>query len=1107
MSEKNIIYFKLERFIKKFYTNELIKGTLLFIGLGLLYFIFTLLVEYYLWLSIQGRTLLFWLFVAVESYLLIRCIAFPLFKLFKLQKGINHEQAALIIGSHFSEVQDKLLNFLQLAHQNQTSELLLASIEQKAAALQPVPFSNAVNFTQNKKFLPYTFAPIVLLILFFITGNSEIISNSFTRVVHYKTAFTPPAPFEFVVVNSSLTTQQYSDFTLQVKTRGNVIPENVAIKIGEEVYYLQSVRPGLFEYTFSKVTKDVLFSLQANDIQSNTFHLNVVEVPTLTNFQMQLQYPAYLGKKTETIQGSGNAVVPEGTVITWNIQAVATDKVVLHINNSSSLFADRASLFSLSKKIMGNLNYEISTSNKQWESFEKLAYQISVVKDQFPSISMQAAPDSLQLRSKVLLGQISDDHGLTKLHLVYFPKEKPSLKKTAKLPIRKEAVDQFVYSFPAGVTLEKGVNYEYYFEVFDNDVINNFKSTKSVVFQHYEMTENQKEDQQLKEQQENINSLEKSLQNQDKQLSELDKLQKMNKEKAVLDFKDQKKVADFINRQKQQDEMMKEFTQKLTENLEEFNPKAQDKEKQELLRRLEEAEKQAEKNEKLLKELEELSKKLEKEELFDKADKLKQNAKNQKQNLEQLVELTKRFYVEKKAEQIADQLQKLADKQEQLAADPKDNTEKKQNEINTSFDAIQKELQELDEENKELKDPLDIPNEKNEQEDLKKDLKKAAEELNKQQPKKAQPKQKAAAAKMKEMSQKMTQAMNSGASEQMQEDAKLLRQILDNLLAFSFDQEQLIKTTNSAQTRSLQLNKVLKKQQELKQQFKHVDDSLFAVSSRNPRITEIIVKELGDVHYNLDKTLESLADNNISKGASHQQYVLTSANRLADFLSNVQSQMNMDMQGQGKGNPKPGKGQGAGMQLPDIIKKQEGLGEKMKEGMKPGDQPGNQPGEGKQKGKEGSGESGGENQAGENGSEGNAGKVLDILKEQRQLREALQKALEKEGMTNQGMNALQQMKDLEKQLINKGFKIETLQKMLQLKHELLKLEKAIQQQGEDTKRQSKVNAQNYSNSAPPLSKELKEYLNSVEILNRQSLPLHPNYNQKVQRYFNSYDQF
>ena len=182
-------------------------------GLGLLYFIFTLLIEYFLWLSIQGRTLLFWLFVLVESYLLIRYIAFPVFKLFKLQKGINYEQAAHIIGQHFSEVQDKLLNFLQLTHQNQTSELLLASIEQKAAALQPIPFSNAVNFTNNKKFLPYTFAPIVVLLFFFITGNSEIITNSFTRVVHYKTAYTLPAPFEFVVLNNTLIAQQHSDFT------------------------------------------------------------------------------------------------------------------------------------------------------------------------------------------------------------------------------------------------------------------------------------------------------------------------------------------------------------------------------------------------------------------------------------------------------------------------------------------------------------------------------------------------------------------------------------------------------------------------------------------------------------------------------------------------------------------------------------------------------------------------------------------------------------------------------------------------------------------------------------------------------------------------------
>lgn len=1104
MEVKSIIFDKLEGFIKKFYTNELIKGVILFIGLGLLYFIFILLIEYFLWLSTSGRTILFWLFVGVESFLLIRFIAFPLFKLFKLQQGINYEQASEIIGNHFSEVQDKLLNFLQLANQSQTSELLAASIEQKAASLQPIPFSNAVNFAKNKKFLPYAIIPILLLILFFVTGNSEIISKSFTRVVNYETKFAPPAPFEFVVLNKSLTAQQNSDFVLQVKTQGKVMPENIAIQIGDEEYFLQSTKPGVFEYTFSKLSKDVSFSLLANGLNSKEYQINVVDVPTIANFEMVLQYPSYLGKKSEVIQGTGNAVVPEGTVVNWRINALATDKVSFKSNNQVSVFANKENIFSLSRRITDNLSYEVITSNRNINEFEKLSYQIATIKDQYPTISVQIAPDSLKLKSKMMIGQVADDHGLSKLQVVFYPKGNPNAVRKANLAINKQAVDQFIYSFPNGLSIEQGVNYEYYFEVFDNDVVNNYKSTKSSVFLHYELTEEQKEDKQLQEQNENINSLEKSLQNQEKQISELDKLQKMNKEKSTLDFKDQKKVEDFINRQKQQDEMMKEFTKKLTENLEEFNPKTHDKDKEELLRRLEEAEKQAEKNEKLLKELEELSKKLQKDELFDKADKLKQNAKNQQQNLEQLVELTKRFYVEKKAEQIADKLDKLADKEDKLADDAKENSKENQDAINKEFDDIQKELQDLDKENKELKAPMDIPNDKNEQEDVKKDMEKASEELQKQNQQKAKPKQKSAAAKMKQMSQKMAQSMQSGEMEQMQEDAKLLRQILDNLLAFSFDEETLIKTTNTTQTRSLQLNKVLKKQQDLKLQFKHVDDSLFAVALRNPKITETILNEVGEIHYNLDKTLETLADNNIQKGASHQQYVLTSANRLADYLSNVQSEMNMEMQGQGSGKGKPKPGGGKGMQLPDIIKQQDGLGEKMKEGMKPGEKPGDKPseksGQGKQKGQ--SGENG---EDGENGSEGNAGKVLEILKEQQQLRDALQKALEKEGMTGQGQNALNQMKDIEKQLINNGFKNETLQKMLNLKHELLKLEKAIQQQGEDTKRQSKTNDKNYNGSTTPLSKELKDYLNSVEILNRQSLPLQLNFNQKVQNYFKGND--
>ena len=89
--------------------------------------------------------------------------------------------------------------------------------------------------------------------------------------------------------------------------------------------------------------------------------------------------------------------------------------------------------------------------------------------------------------------------------------------------------------------------------------------------------------------------------------------------------------------------------------------------------------------------------------------------------------------------------------------------------------------------------------------------------------------------------------------------------------------------------------------------------------------------------------------------------------------------------------------------------------------------------------------------------------------------------------------------------MNKGFNNETLQKMLNLQYELLKLEKAAQQQGEEKKRQSQTNQKQFINQSKPLPANLQEYLNSIEILNRQALPLRSNYNQKVQEYFKNND--
>ncbi|POS03006.1 hypothetical protein Q361_101104 [Flavobacterium croceum DSM 17960] len=1129
MDKTAVIYSKLEQFIKKYYSNELIKGTLFFIGLGLLYFLFTLFIEYFLWLKPVARTLLFWCFILVELFLLVRFICFPVFKLFKFQKGLDYTEASKIIGNHFSEIGDKLTNFLQLAQDKHKSELLLASIEQKANALHPIPFTKAVDYAKNKKYIPLAAIPILFFLFFYISGNQNIISQSFTRVVNYDKQYLPPAPFQFQILNSNLQTEQNQDFLLKVKTEGKVIPENAMIFIGDESYFMEKNEQGEFQFTIPKPKSNLSFHLQANEVVSKDYQLQVVTVPSIVQLDMLLQFPSYLGKKNEWIKGTGNAIVPEGTRITWKMNTLATQQVIWKDASSLVAFSPSGNTFILSKNITQNTEYQIVNSNNKVKDFEKLNYQLSVVKDQYPTISVTQAPDSLKVSKDYVIGQVSDDYGLSRLSIIYYPKDKPNNVKRGTIPVKKDIFDRFVFSFPSNLPVEQGVSYDYYFEVFDNDAAHNYKSTKSSVFSHREATDTEKEDQLLEQQNSNINSLEKSLKTQEKQFNELDKLQKMGKEKESLDFKEQQKVNDFLERQKKQDELMKEFAEKMKDNLDKQKSDKKDEDKELLKDRLEKVEKDLEKNQKLLDELKELNDKIQKEELFDKMEKLKQQSKNQTKSLQQLVELTKKYYVEKKAEQLAEKLQKLAEKQDKLAESDKENEAKKQEEINKEFNDIQKELNELDKENKELKAPVDLPNTDDKEKSIEEDMKNASDQLQKQQKEKAKSKQKSASKKMQQMSEMMMQDMAGGEMEQMEEDASMLRQIIDNLLAYSFSQEDVMKGFKGLKRGSPAFAKNLKIQQDLRAQFKHVDDSLFALSLRNPKIAEQVTTEVGNVQYNVDKALEVLAEANVYKGVSHQQFAITSANKLAEMLSftlnNMQMQMQMSASGKGKGKngmPMPGSGGKGDMQLPDIIKKQEGLADKMKDGMQKGDKPSDKSGEGKegnkgdkpnQNGQSGSGGSGSKSgkegtkkdSEGEDG-EGDAKTIMDIYKEQKQLRDALEKELNKNGLSNQGQSTLDKMKQIEKQLLNKGFNNETLQKILNLKYELLKLDKAIQQQGEDKKRQSEINKKEYNNNANALPARLQEYLNSIEILNRQTLPLQENFNQKVQQYFKGNDQ-
>ena len=1091
MNYYNDIHDKLQNFIRKYYTNEIIKGGIFFLFFGVLYLFLTLFIEYFLWLEPVARTILFWVFIGIEFLLLFRFILIPLFKLIGIRKGISDIEASRIIGTHFKEVDDKLLNVIQLQSTGLKNELLEASIEQKSKELTPIRFRKAIVFKSNVAHLKYLVIPLLIWFIIGVTGNNSIFTQSLNRVVHHQTAFAPPAPFYFELLNEELKTVQEETFSLKFRTIGDIVPENMRIFYGGQSHYITAGDDGISTFDFEFPVEDITFYIEGNSVSSKEYVLEVMPAPKITNFRMELKFPDYLNKPTDTIGNTGNAIIPVGTQVTWIVDSentesvdfvkVTEDKGQKKSKNEKMQGSDGR--FVISKNVKRDLAYEIRSSNEQLKDFETLRYQLDVVADEYPKIAVQSDMDSVKRGPVRFLGQLTDDYGISRLQVV--AKDLSNNKQSiGRVAVDNSDFEEFFYVFPEGILLEEGRNYEVYFEVFDNDAIKGPKKTISRSFQYKNRTQQEEAFEILKEQQEGIESLEKTKESAEELERSLDEFSKKLKNKENADWNDKKELENFLERQKQYQDMMDKNAEKMKDNLDEMDDEddpALSEKKEDLKKRWDELSEYKEK-EALIKELEALAEKLQKEDLLEKIDKLKEQSKQEEKSLERILELTKQFYVERKSVQIMEKLKELSEEQLDLSTE-ETNSRDEQQRLNDKFDSIKKDFKDLREQNEQLKSPMDIFDSEPDEKLIDMDMKEAKESLEKSENEegknsekskdKAKDKQRAASARMQELSKKMESGLMEMEMQGLEENIKDLQQVLKNLLRFSLDQEELMLSFESVSSKNADFPEKLKEQIKLKENFEHIDDSLYTLSLRMVKLSSKIQEDLSSAHYNLDKSLENIAENRIQQGMSNQQYTMTAANNLADLLSDMLQNLQNQKPGSGKGKGKEGE-----LSLPDVIRKQQGMMKKMKEGMDA------QKGQGKK------------------GKEAMSGEQFQMYQEQKLLKEELQKMLDKEGGGSQkGKAALSQMEDLEKILLEKGITNEALDRMQKLEHELLELENANMTRNKDKKRESETNTIENERREIQDLKDSKKFRNENEALRRKRLELSPEYKKRVKEYF------
>jgi hypothetical protein len=551
-------------FRRKYYLNLFVRGTLLTITLLLAYFLLASLLEYTLWLGKETRLALFTLFFLTAAYCIYRYLRNPI--LWWLSgKGIGNEESARIIGGHFPAIEDRLVNFLQLASVKQGRSILLeASLQQKAQLFDRFTFDRIVDLSENKRYLKYLAIPFIIF-AFIVLVKREVITQSTERIVNFDREYSPQAPFRFYIEDQKLVTFPNEDFTLHVRLEGEAIPDAAYLVIGQQRVKMEVQKAGYFTYTFEKPQQDLSFQIEAAGFFSDTFSLRIVNRPDLLALHLQLIFPRYIGRPAQVLQNAGNMEIPEGTKVTWKVQTSHTEKATINFDAESSpnpMQPIDNEYFTYSKGFFNPDGYTITLDNIHSRNKDQISYRVDVIKDQYPSLVVDHLRDSVLYKSVMLAGTINDDYGITKLALHYelSGNGREVTDGSILFDISNQPQQNFYYSWSLdSLVLSPGDKVQYYLEVWDNDGVHGPKSTKSAAYQFELPTDEAFQSEIRRSQASAENELERSL-NQAKSLKEsIEEAEQRLKGKQALDWQDKKMLEDLIQQKNNLDKMIDEL--------------------------------------------------------------------------------------------------------------------------------------------------------------------------------------------------------------------------------------------------------------------------------------------------------------------------------------------------------------------------------------------------------------------------------------------------------------------------------------------------------------------------------------------------------------------
>ncbi|MFO7896670.1 MAG: DUF4175 family protein [Candidatus Cloacimonadales bacterium] len=558
-------------------------------------------------------------------------------------------------------------------------------------------------------------------------------------------------------------------------------------------------------YSFSNLENSTEYFVENEFVRSDTFYLEVLEIPALKQIVAKIDFPAYTNLPTRQ-DSSGNISLLEGSTLHLKIKANNPLETAQLVWDEQIFEMQRLGKSTFSQQLKPQIsgNYYFNLTDILGNQSQKILYQIQLQSDELPQVEiLQPAADTV-LSQNMLLPLVytaADDFALQDLELHYYKNSEAAQQRILQKKIGRTILkDDYIFDLRQ-LNLFPGDRVSFWLEVTDNKP--EAQRGKSAVRQVRLPSIEEIYDEVAAEESAQKEQMDDTLQRSEELEERLEEKRRELMKRDELDWEDKKELEKFLQEQNELSDSVDKLAENYRQMLEKLEQnQALSSEMMEKMERISELMQEIS-NEELRETMEKMQKSLEKmepEDVKQALDEMKFSMQEFSEKLEQTLQMLEDIKQEQalqKASDIAQEMQQMQEELNKKTAEESESSEalaEKQQAIEEKAAALQEQMEkasdlmqsesaaEMQEQMQEMLQQM---------EELSEELREAAENLQSEQKAEAMENQQKASEMMQQMNQQLSEMSQEMNTMGMQINAESLDLALQRLLIWSAEHEKL----------------------------------------------------------------------------------------------------------------------------------------------------------------------------------------------------------------------------------------------------------------------------------------------------------------------------